>query len=341
MNEEINQDNIFVIPKKEKAVAKLAVEKVIAEKSIPIGYVPVNFICKDKLGPSVLHFRNYTMEELLELSSSNENNQFYILVNKVLNNLVYENFDCCDLHIEQIKQILLTIYANFWGPKLINKPYYKDLEGDFQSKENVGYTDIEIKKLKDIRISDEFKEPFTITDNKTSMKVEFILPRVSHMFLADTFVKEFYLEKDKKYEKLESILKFKNQLENGTEKQKQQAESITYDKLLKEEYDEYLIEKNKTYLKVLQCQLIKSVNNKELKTIEEKLEAYKKEIDITTWTRYKKTIDKYATFGIDDNYTFIDENGKEITRGFSFRCLDFIPSMEFETDTGYTVQFND
>ena len=47
-----------------------------------MGFVPASFSTKDKLGPEVLHFRNYSMEELYELASATEDNISEILVNR-------------------------------------------------------------------------------------------------------------------------------------------------------------------------------------------------------------------------------------------------------------------
>ena len=73
--EELKQEDIFAIKKAEK--------KVEDSKQIPMGFVPVTFSTKDKLGPEVLHFRNYSMEELYELASATEDSISEILVNRI------------------------------------------------------------------------------------------------------------------------------------------------------------------------------------------------------------------------------------------------------------------
>jgi hypothetical protein len=335
MNEEITQE--MLLPIKEKKILSEAAKAIEIKKEVPIGFVPVNFISEDKLGPSVLHFRNYSMEELLELSMSTEENRFSTLINKCLSKMNYEHYDCSLLHSEHIIQIMMTIYMNFWGTKLYSMPYYEDEE----NQTNIKYEDIDLSLLKEIKLSDKFKEPFTIVDDITKKKIKFTLPKVNSVFLAEEYVNKKYKEEDEKFSSLKSTLNLIEQLKNtGDSEQMKRADLIKVDYELKKEYDLMQEEKMKDYLRVIQSQLIHSIDGQELKTIEEKIDAYKNRIDATAWTRYKTVVQDYGTFGIDPNYTFtVDTNN--LTRRFSFRYLDFIPSMEQKTDTGYSVQFDD
>lgn len=332
--EDIVQEDLFVVTKKEKQIIKEISES--TSKTVPIGFIPVKFLSYDKMGPAVLHFRNYSMGELLELSSTTSDNEFETLIYKVLNNICFEKYDCSKLHIENIKQIMLTIYLNFWGSSLIHQPYYIDLNGNLESEENVGYTDIDIRRVLLKEISPEFKNPFTIKDEMT--KIKFILPTVEHVFFAEKYVKKFYDKEFEKFRKIKNKLEIIDQLK--AQGNLEAANDVEYNQEEKEAYEAFEEEKAKLYLNVIQCQLIHSVNGKELTTIEEKLEAYRTTIDAVAWQRYKETIEKYADFGIDDNYTFkVDD--KELTRRFSFRAMDFLPSVDSKPNTNYTVSFDD
>ena len=187
----MNQDEIFT-KVREKKVAKQVETEIQSEKNIPIGFIPVKLSSKDKLGPAVLHFRNYSMNELLEITTTKDENQLSALIYKALNSMCYEKYDCAKLHLENIKEIMLTLHLNFWSNSLLHKPYYIDLEGDLQDEKNIAYTDIELSKLNIIDINDDFKNPFTIVDNVTGSKVKFILPTIEHVFIADKFMKEYF-----------------------------------------------------------------------------------------------------------------------------------------------------
>lgn len=327
-------DDIFAM--KVAKTAKVTEEIVDSSKNIPIGFIPVNFACKDKLSKPILHFRNYSMEELLELASTNETNQFSTLIKKVLNKMVYEKIDCATLHPEQIKQILLTIYLNFWGKSLLQVPYFVD-----DDSQEVAYTDIDINNLTIKDIDDRFKEPFSITDDN-GLKVKFILPRVSHVFTTDTFIKEFYREQENKFAKVKKLKALIEKIENSDDENiRAQLSKITVTEEEDQEYEEFINEKGKMYFCVLESQLIHSINGVELKTLEEKIDAFKTKIPIDFWFQYKDNVQKFGSFGIDSNYTFTREDGTKLTRGFSFRLTDFIPSVEQKTDRKYTVQFDD
>jgi len=331
VNKEITQEDIFLIEKTEK--------KVEAEKGVPIGFVPVNFSSGSKLGPSVLHFRNYSMSEMLELVSATEDNQLSILVNRVLNAMCYEKFDCSKLHIENIKEIMLTIYANFWGSSIKGKPYYKNLDIDnIDQESNIGYVDIELQKLKFNTIDEKFKTPFSIIDDITKKRVKFILPTVEHMFVSEKYVKEKYFKQDEKFFITKNLLNTKKELtEKGLY---EEAAKIKINVDEEKEIEELENNKSKDYLRITQAQLIYGVEDRVFKTLEEKLNAFHEEVDSTTWVRFTETVQKYATFGVDSDYEFTVD-GKKISRRFSFQFVDLVPSMDQKRDTGYTVSFDD
>jgi len=332
--EELKQSDLIV--KKERQIIRTAELAVESGKGIPIGYIPVTFCSKDKLCPSILHFRNYSMSELLELASCNDDNQFDVLVHKALNEMIYEDYDCSNLHIEHIKQIVLTIYKNFWNSTLFNRPYYKDLQGDFDSEDNIAYTDINLSKISTIDITDEFKNKFTIESN--GIKAKFILPTVGHIFVANAYVKQKYAEAESKFSDLLDTMALVERLKDS--KQIEQAESIKFNEKEKEEYDAIQLDKNRDYIKILQAQLIYSVEDKVLETADEKYDAYVNKIDATFWIHYKEVVDQYAKFGINSNYEFVVD-GEKLTRGFSFRPMVFIPSLDTKTNSRYTVHFED
>jgi len=333
--EDIGQNDIFANIKKDSNSLQAATTKVEKNKNIPIGYIPVALCSKDKLSPAILHFRNYSMSELLELSSAVEEKEFETLVNKALNNMVYEDFDCAKLHIENIKQIVLTIYKNFWNSTLFARPYYIDVD-NLDKEDNTAYIDINLNKIKTIEINDKFKNPFTIEES--GLKIKFTLPTVEHVFIAKEAIKEKYSEAEDKFQNLKSTLRLIDKLTD--DKLLEQANAVKYDEKEKEQYDSLLEEKSKDYIRYLQAQLLYSIDGKVLETIQEKLDAYNDKIDALAWVHYNETVKKYAVFGIDPNYTFVVD-GKELTRGFSFRPMVFIPTLDTKTNTKYSVYFDD
>lgn len=328
---DISQEDIFVIEKAEKVVQ--------SSKGVPSGFVPVTFLSEDKLGPSVLHFRNYSMGEMLELASATEDNLLDVLTTRILNNICFEKYDCSKLHIENIKEIMLTIHVNFWGRVLKNKAFYKDLNAEnMDAEENIGYVDIDIQNLKANKIDPKFKVPFTIVDSITNKKVKFVLPTVEHVLIADKFIKEKYYIQEDQLKRARSLIDTKQKLEDKQLFDKASEINVTQEDFQKVEDLER--QKGMDYLKVIQSQLIHGVDGKVCETVEDKLKAFHEDVDSTSWMRYAEAVKKYATFGYNDEYTF--KYGEEnMTRRFSFRLLDLIPSMDETGDVGYTVSFDD
>ena len=333
MNNDLKQNDIIV---KKSKVAKIAEEEINSEKNIPIGFFPVKFCTKDIFGPSILHFRNYSLAELLEIASTSDDNKAYTVV-KTLKNMCFENYDCTKLSVENIKEIMLTLYLNFWGTKLISRPYYKDdtLE-NLDNKDNVAYVDIPIKDIHIIDIPDNFKSHFTIILGKE--KVKFCLPVIEHSFIAEKFVKNFYVEDEQKFREIKTKLQFIEKLE--LDNKFEEASKVSINSSEKEDYDNFVKNRELLYLKVMQSELIESINDKPIDTLEEKLKAFDNGlVSIDFWTAYNETVENNK-FGVDDSYTF-KVDGKQITRRFSFRLVDLLPAVDKGRTPKYTVQFDD
>lgn len=334
---EINQDALFA--KKESKVLKVTEQKLEVAKEIPSNYIEVNLISGDKFSIPVLHFRNYTMEEILHIGSSTDENFLYNLIYKGLNKMCYEDFDCADLTVNHVIQIVLTVYKNFWGNKLLRKPYVID-ESKEVEKSNVGFVDIDISKLDALFLPEEFKEPFTIVDKKFNTKVKLGIQKLKHLFFAETFVKDFYKEEKSDYDTIEQKIKLKKELEaSPDEAVRESSRTIVVTNEEKEALDNFKSEKAMLYARVLQSQIIYAIDGKEITTIEEKIDAYKNKIDATTWKFYNELLTKYQ-FGINSTYTF-KVDGKKLSRRFSFRLLEFLPTLESKSSERYDVCFDD
>ena len=328
--EELKQEDIFAIKRAEK--------KVEDSKQIPMGFVPVTFSTKDKLGPEVLHFRNYSMEELYELASATEDSISEILVNRILKAMCFEKYDLTQLHPDLISEIMMTIYANFWGSK-IRKPFYKNLDlDDVDEEDNIGYYDVDIKTLKLKNLDDKVKVPFTIIDDITQKKIKFILPKIKHGFITEKFIKEKYREQESEFYVLSKKIESRQKLLD--KKLFEEASKVKITQEEEEKFERFNKDKLSDYLKITQSQLLYSVDGKILETIEDKVNAFENDVDTTTWKRFGETVEKYFEFGFPKELEF--KLGDEIvTRRFSFRLTDFVPSMDEKRDTGYTVSFDD
>ena len=78
------------------------------------GYREINLDSLGKLSaPSKLNYRNYQMDELIDLASLREDRQIEGLVN-CLNNMCESDFDNGDLHFNELIEIMIFLYSA-WG----------------------------------------------------------------------------------------------------------------------------------------------------------------------------------------------------------------------------------
>ena len=337
--EEINTENI----KKE------------VDNSPPSNYIAIHLESNGLLdAPKVIYFRDYTMEDALELNTLDEEEQLEAIV-RVLNNMVWGNFDCKNLHPKELAQIVYTIHGVFINSK-IEKDYYYNLDlpegrkkGELDHKDNIGTVEISINQIKtkninkDINgssIQEKFHEPFGIVDDITKNKIYFRLTRMYDLLFAKKYCDEKYIEELKTFapykRKLLRIRTIKDLEERNNE----------LDKLIDEDYDGYknyqkfMDKYSKEYAKIVQSSVIIGVNDKKFSSIEEKIEAYKQLVSQTLWPFYNETIDTYD-FGILEDVTFFsDVLQKNVTRRFQFQFYDFLPDSKQNYSGRYHLQFD-
>lgn len=324
-------------------------------EKIPNNYIPVYLPSEGKLSaPKVLHFRDYTMKDALELNTLDEDERFLALVS-VLNNMCYEKFDCSNLHINELMIILFTIHATFISNK-IEKEYYIDDtlpegngEGQLNHPSNIASVELFINKLKvksidmdehDKEISIKFKEPFTITDNITKNTFKFRLSRVKDLLIAQEECKKIYEKELFLFRPIKQQLEMLRNINNAEQRKLKLDEFIEKNNKEYMDYYKFLHKYNEMYAMIVQAQQIIAVNNKELETIEDKLNAYKNDIPKDIWLQYNAIVEQYE-FGIMSEQEFYSEVlQKNIIRRFLFQLSDFLPTFNTENSGRFSVSFN-
>lgn len=291
--------------------------------------------------PPVLHVTDYTMEDVIKLSTATPDNIVNMLI-EVLQARIQEDFDVRLLHENEFEEILMTIYTNFWSRIILNYPYPweeeelkelvesgvidKDRMQKISSGEEKVTTDVDLTKVT-IDVLENFKEPITITGKEMSVKMR--LPRVGDYVLVQEYLKNKFAIKEKKFSDLISYVN------NGGDRN-----SIDVER--RGEFLEYEKEKTIEFLKVKQALLLKSIgyqgNEIKLETIEDKIDAYKR-ISKKIWNIYSREVQK-IDFGVNKNVKVRSPFTKKlVTRRCLFQVMDFIPTDEAFDDTGYSVSF--
>ena len=273
------------------------------------------------------------MDDALELSLVDESTVLETTIH-ILDKMIYESFDPIFLHLEELKEILLTIYNNFWGSTINEFPYpYEDeeLEGtiDKDLKKRIvsgkynPTVNVPIKAIKTTPINDKFKEPIKIKiDDK---EVHFRLPRVKDVLEAKKYIEKKYLSQEKKFSDI------KQQIEEGEKIEKEVEDS----------FNDYEKQRGFDLIRIVQAQVLVKVFGKKLNTINEKIK-YRNKVGVAFWKAYNKVSEDYSTFGINPEIKIKSPlNGKLVTRRFQFRYLDFLRALDIQNDNAYTVSFGE
>lgn len=307
--------------------------------NIPEGYIEVKLESIGKLyAPQILHFKDYSMENLTKLATQ-KNEKYLDALIEVLNELVYEDFDCNYLHEEDAKKILLLIHGAFWGGTLQGIPYYLDEnktipDEDEKYEDLFGEASIPISSIKTEPLAKEVKMPINIKIGNKNVK--FIFPYIGMGPIASGALYHKYAHEERKFSDFVPLYNEYEKLMEKKEFKKVKNLSICQDDIAK--YEEFLTEKETDMLHLIKAQLIYGIDNKVFTTLEEKIKA-SKSLDARFWVTYNNIIKKYK-FGINPEVEFISElTSKKITRRFEFRPMELLPNNELSDDSGIDVSF--
>ena len=319
---------------------EVAKEKVKVKTEIPSNYVEVKLDSLGKLNaPRVVHVRDYSAKDVLELSSAGEERQAEVLIN-CLNSMIWEDVDVSSFHEKDIEEIMLYVYASFWGDSLQNVGFYLDpkLEEEELGKEgNIYHTSLNIKALKTKELGiDNFKGIINISISKDLDKIGFRLPQLGDILTTKTIVEEHYFDLDRKYSDLNNTIKsLVSKNSEITENELIEESNISFDEF--EAIKKYSEEKDKMFINTLQSLWLETIDGKAIETIEERL-AKKSEISLRYWKLFNDFMEKSLNFGVESSVTF-DYEGGSLTRDFQFQLVEFIPSVESSIDTEHTISF--
>ncbi|MDA3854941.1 MAG: hypothetical protein PF569_01685 [Candidatus Woesearchaeota archaeon] len=313
-------------------------KEVKAESEIPHHYIPIQFDSLGKLSaPTLLHFRNFSPNEVAKLAVAESDAEYSTFIN-CFNSMVWEDFDCNNLHIKELLQILYTLHGSFFS-NTIEKKYLidTDLEDPERNESsNIDTATIEIADLVTKTLPKNFKEPIRIKSRTTGVEVSFRLPRagftvITEKFLADKYKKElqdFYDIKSKIAE-TKSIKDSKKREDKFYAISTEQRQA--YEKFQRIYWEEYTI--------ILNALCILEVDGKKASSIEEHIELGGL-IDNSIQSVFNKVQEDYD-FGIQEEVEYFSQRQKKkLSRRFRFRVSDFISSsVESETDTRFDIQF--
>jgi hypothetical protein len=296
----------------------------------PAGYIPVRLTgSRGRLSaPAMLHFRNYTFAEAIELAEMRPENADATF-SRILTQMCWEKFPCEMLHREEAKEILLNVYATWWG-KTLDVFYYAVDENKALSPENRSVASIPLTAIKIDELPVEFSEPIMIEDSIAHQRVGFVLPRLINDIAAQEYINAKYAETDASFSDVRVAIRMSDR--DGT------PLNVGSDRL--EAYEDNERRKRSEEIEVLCALQLFSVDGRVLLDLDEKLDALQHRLPANFFSVYSAERKKSLRFGVNELVTFACSiTHQPIARRFPFRLANLVPTMDRSGDTGYTVSF--
>lgn len=342
------------------------VEKVASvEKEIPPGYQRIVMSTNGKYGaPAVLHVRNFSVEEALELGSISQE-ELPIKINKLLQKIILEP----DVNIEkfyeqEVSELCIHFYAAFYSNKLKDIKYTitdEDKEwmknNVFQGKESAEYQnwlrgvetnkvsltyEIDLNQVQYYRIPDDAKK-FIKYKNK-DFTCLFQYPRFGDTALLQKAVKEKFRTQDRQFGPLYETYKRKQ----DAEERLRRGENVAIDQIpyLNEEdlqaVRAYELEKTTYIISMMKGLYLVEINGNDIsnKPLSERVELAKDpRIDFSTYQTISDTFNKLQIGPVPKVKIVnpITNMVQEIDH--PFRCLELLTSIRNYRSDDATIEF--
>ena len=298
--------------------------------------------------PKVIHIKNYTGQDSLELSQAPSAKELETLL-QVVDRMVFEEIDVLELHQSELEEIMLNVYLNWWGKSLTSSNYAWDKEELDQAlnKNLIGKeeydliengsknltVDVKISNINTKVINNEFKEPIIL--KKDNHVYKFRLPRLGDFIKAENFVEIKYLESENTYINIQKDIEYNKRNKNNVNVKQRTIDSIEH-----RNYLEYMKKRNVDLLSLQEMYTILEIDNVMFTTEEDKIEAYK-DIPLDIIVMIEKVISDIE-FGPQSDVTIESPlTHDKVIRRFQFRAVDYLPTMEIQDDSRYTVLFGE
>ena len=322
--------------------------------SVPPGYIEVALSTKGRVGaPAIVHVRNFTVGELLELSLTTDTDLPRRLI-AALNKAIYEDTDVANWHESEIEELLIYIYAEFYKSTL-DSVEFPLLEEDYEFVKNgpdgeqrckdlrehkwVPRTSITL--LRDIdpyEVSDDYSPEITIKNKKTGFYVTFSYIKYGDRLLVKDWLDKVYRDEEKQFDALVETLKHNSSVADP-------AKRLPVDPAEKEAYSDFVAKKLGTLTEVSRLVSVVNYNGQDVSkmNVDEKYKLLSQDarIDYGMIAKLAARQDKQP-FGLKPFIHMINPLTNEpCVRRFSFRILSILQAMQLSGSDEYDDGFDD
>lgn len=296
-------------------------KKTTAPTETSTKYVAVKLSSMGKLGlPEMVHVRDYSYSDALKLATASSGTEIIKAIVEVLAEVVQEDIDLDRLTIPDVMEILMSIQGTWYSPS-IELPYFVDEtlpEAERTDKKNLSKVTLFLNNLKFKSFPEDKKVPVNVSYQDFRAEIDY--PRFFDAVIVDQYIENKYAKLDQQMEEISQKIK---------------KDTNTLDEY--KTYMSYREQKMMDTIKASQAIQILSVNGVSLDTLGKRIEAMDS-FPLKVWGTVNSYFQNDLAFGIEPDVTFqCTVTGKTITRRFSFRVLDFIPTMESFQSAGSDV----
>jgi hypothetical protein len=345
-----------------------AAKQVDSSNAIPSGYLEIKLSSAGKYGaPEVFHVRNFSTEDLVHLAVSDDSELPQRTV-EFLNNVIWENKDGVDVanwHEKEVIETLLIIFKTYYGKKLTNltwdatdedKEYLAHQFGgkdsqEYQNRLNALETgewkpvfDLNLDDVKFYKLPDDYKTQANIK-NKFGFKCTYSWPRYGDVLKIKAYTDALYKEKDKRYERLQKIARFRQQAEqkvlSGSTVNLMSVPDITNsDREELRKYEEEKLNFMTVCMRAIQLTSIGDIDLKDAPLEERVKYAQDPGLDFATFKQIQTAFNENLKIGPIEDMNVLDPIlNKIVNRKISFRVFDIISALRDATADGVTVDF--
>jgi hypothetical protein len=297
--------------------------------------------------PRTLHVTDYTMEDVLKLSTSNPETLLNELMQVIQNCIKDPEVSVEDLHENEFEEVAFTLYYTNWSHVINDYPYpwtreeVDQLEADgvidakrkynLLNGKEVPRINLSLDSVQLVPLQEDFSEPIAIRIPDGS-RIGFRLPRIGDFRILTEALKAKYHHEDMEF------------LDTKRRVQRDQTKAeLEISPHRMEEYRDYERRRAIDMIQLRQGLLVQWIENKDGErqsefTNNERIQFYHA-FDRKVWITLNKALEDLK-FGIDHEVMVRSPfTGENVTRRCSFQIMDFIPTNDVPDDSGYTVSF--
>lgn len=329
-------------------------ENISKEEKIPSNYIKINLVSDGKIEgvPQVLHFRDFTAGDVLEISRVEDDTKNMC---KVLTGMNYEKFDISLLSSEDVLFIMVTLYANFISSTIEKEIYLNEdlpegeLEGQLDNASNKEVVEIELSKLKvcflgkdenDNVKNSKLKVPFIVKDKKNGIEAKFKMATLKDVHIATDFCKEYFKDEYMKFAGIRSDFEKISNIKDVKKREFTYNEYLESNKDKCDEYFQFFQDFTIQISKIVQSLQILEYNGKVLEDLNEKMDIFTNKMSEGMWNTYTNFLTNFSFGILPEIEVFSSILQKKLIRRVSFRFEEFFPNNKRKDNGQYDITFD-